>query len=103
MKKEPEQDAWKQYNDLIEKYTTRTDVRTDLVVYALAYDRGVEVRVGELNPNWPGGSDPYRFNWSSTGRRNVDTMRELAQAILDACDFVDESNPEWARIPTGEA
>lgn len=85
-------DAWKQHNDLVNKFTARWAVRNDLVVTAKAYDRSVELSVSEyidsdltLNKKW------------HVTRRNVGTMRELAQALEDACDFVEKHNPEWAK------
>lgn len=87
-------DAWKQAHDLFERYTKAVKPRPDIEIVAHACDRGVELRVGELllRPDVI-----HKYDWSSTGRRNVDTMREVAEAILDACDFVEQSNPTWAK------
>lgn len=85
-------DAWKQMDELLERYTKRTDVRPDITVVAHATQRGVELIVWDdpaLNPL-------SKRGYKSTGKRNVGALRELAQAINDACDFVQQSNPEWA-------
>lgn len=96
-KKKQIDDAWKQYADLRDKYSTRTKVRSDIIVQAHALDRGVELTLvkEDLSPKH-GRLDPHRFSYRSTGSRNVSTMRELAEALLDACDFVDASNQVWA-------
>lgn len=87
-------DAWKQKDDLLTKFTKSTRVRPDIDVYAHATDRGVELRIRTETP-----SGPLEVPvWKSTGKRNVGTMRELAQALSDACDFVEESNPIWAAM-----
>lgn len=83
------EDAWKQYHDLVERFTTKVEVRPDIHVKGLAWDRGVEVIVFS-----EGG--PMNRTWQSTRKRNIDTMRELAKAINDACDFVEINNPKWA-------
>jgi hypothetical protein len=99
----PKKDAWKQFGDLKSKFTKVFQPKKDLKVTALAHERCVKFELGY----WP---QPSRKNLF-TGKpsmyyhqttRNVITMRELAQALLDACDFVDASNPEWAdrRYPT---
>jgi hypothetical protein len=82
-------DAWKQEHDLHEKFTKEWDVRPDLSVVALACDRTVrfDLRYSDDGPLKMG-------RWHST-QRNVGTMRELANALLDACDFVEASNPKW--------
>ncbi len=87
-------DAWKQKFDLLEKYTKEWEVRSDLAVTALACDRGVMLEVGHFDSPKLKGKPVGPRNYAVTNR-NVTTMRELAQALLDACDFVDESNPEW--------
>lgn len=84
-------DAWKQYHDLLEKYTLVVEPRQDLEVFGHATDRSVEVIVYEDGPR-------LLRKHLSTGKRNVDTMRELAKAINDACDFVEKHNPTWASI-----
>lgn len=84
-------DAWKQYHDLVERFTTEVEVRPDIHVRGLAWDRGVEVIVFSEG-------HPMKRTWQSTRKRNIDTMRELAKAINDACDFVEQNNPEWASI-----
>jgi hypothetical protein len=90
-------DAWKQKDDLIKKYTKEWQVRPDLLVTALAWDRGVQLEVGKFeSPKLSPRGKPYRRPNYAITNRNVTTMRELAQALLDACDFVIESNPEWA-------
>lgn len=85
-------DAWQQLYDLISEYTREWRPRDDLHVIAHATDRCVEFILWDQKP--PAGSLEMR-RYRST-KRNVGTMRELAEAILDACDFVEESNPEWA-------
>ncbi len=85
-------DAWEQLATLVNRFTTRTQVREDIEVVARATERGVELILWDL-PKKPFG---LKTDYSTTHKRNVSTMRELAQAIIDACDFVDESNPEWA-------
>lgn len=83
-------DAWKQYIDIVDKFTSKHVVRSDLHVYGLAHERVVRfcLRYKDLGD--------YRMGlWHET-TRNVKTMRELAQALLDACDFVDAQNPGWA-------
>lgn len=74
-------DAWKQLDDLQRKYTQEIEVRRDLVVTALGTERGVRLTLG-----------------ARSTQRNVSTMRELAQALLEACAFVEDANPEWAGL-----
>lgn len=95
---EMEDDAWKQYDALLKKFTQIVDVRSNIQVIARATDRGVELVVSKedyskVNPIT---QIAPRKTYTSTGSRNVSTMRELAQALMDACDFVDEANPIWA-------
>lgn len=93
-------DAWQRLNELLERFIKEWDVRPDLSVTAHACDRSVEFQIGEARVDHHGPLDVRdKFIWHSAGRRNVSTMRELAQALLDACDFVDASNPEWAALP----
>lgn len=90
-----EPDAWVQLYELRERFTLKAEIRADLRVTAHACSRAVEVAIAEID----GTKDRWamdRIRWQSSGPRNVGTMRELAQALLDACDFVDQSNPEWA-------
>lgn len=89
-------DAWKQYRDLLDKYTREREIRADLRVLAHACDRSVEFRLGERRERSHPSSLVSPYTWHTT-KRNVDTMRELAYALLDACDFVDASNPTWAK------
>lgn len=84
-----ENDAWKRYYDLLNELSTRVEVRSDIHVTAKAYDRGVELVLFD-------GTEPLKRNFISTGSRNIGTMRELAKALNDACDFVEEQNPKWA-------
>lgn len=88
-------DAWKQKHDLLDKYTITTDVRNDLRVMALACDRNVVVAIAKVDYTKATFEKGY-LAWQSSGPRNVSTMREFANAILEACDFVDASNPTWA-------
>lgn len=91
-------DAWKQYSELVEKFTTSTDVRTDISVTGRAWDRSVEVQLAKIDYT-KDEFDLRRKTWFSSKPRNVSTMRELAYAILEACDFVDDNNPKWASNP----
>lgn len=85
-------DAWKQHLDLLDTFTQSAEVRKDLRVTAHATDRAVELIV-----YYPSTGKRFEMpRYHTTGPRNVGTMRELANAILAACDFVDESNPTWA-------
>lgn len=83
-------DAWKQLHDLLGANTTSLDVRHDLSVTAHGCNRSVELNLAYHT------DDVGMRRWHSTGERNVGTMRELAQALLDACDFVEQVNPTWA-------
>lgn len=89
-------DAWKQHADLMERFTQRTEVRDNLIVTAHGTKRGVEVTLVETIPGAPELANKI---YHSTGRRNVATMRQLAQALNDACDFVESVNPRWAAYP----
>jgi len=82
-------DAWKQEYELIKKYSTSVDVRPDLRVVALGCDRVVQFSLA-----YPPDEHGMR-RWHTT-TRNVGTMRELAHALLEACDFVERANPTWA-------
>jgi hypothetical protein len=87
-------DAWKRMYELLKDNSTETDVRPDIKVEALGCDRAVR-----LSLRYYKGDDPMSLaneKWADTGLRNVSTMRELANALLAACDFVDSVNPEWA-------
>lgn len=90
-------DAWEQLHDLLKGFTEETSVRHDIRVVARACDRGVELQIAKFDYT-KDQFDPRRTSWQSTRPRNISTMRELAQALLDACDFVEQSNPEWAAI-----
>lgn len=90
-------DAWHQLHVLLGRYTKEWKPRPDLRVTAHATDRNVEVEIGDRRENYSGPLDIRgRHIWHSAGNRSVGTMRELAACIVAACDFVDESNPEWA-------
>jgi hypothetical protein len=88
-------DAWRQLYELRRKYTKTWELRRDITIYAHALDRSVELVKwgdpidGELSPR----------RCASLGKRNVNTMRELALILWAAADFVDESNPTWAACP----
>jgi hypothetical protein len=86
---------------LVERFTTETEVRSDIVVQAQACERAIKVTLIEADYS-KGPLDKGRRQYHSTGLRNVSTMRDLAQAILDACDFVDASNPAWSSLPPVE-
>jgi hypothetical protein len=88
-------DAWLQLHELMEKFTEQWEVRRDINVTAWATHRTVELT---LTREIPGMSAPNNKDWYSTGKRNVGTMRELAEAIIAACDYVEECNPMWASI-----
>lgn len=101
---EPEKhvDAWEQVHRLWEEYTKDWQVRPDLKVTALGTDRTVRLAVGRdpmysLDPH----PNPVERQFAVTDR-NVNTMRELAEALLAACDFVDAANPEWASRRIGQ-
>lgn len=89
-------DAWEQVADLEEKYTEEVEVRRDLVVTALGLERGVMFTLIETDHDYDT-LDKRHYRHHST-QRNVSTMRELAQALLDACDFVEQANPVWAQL-----
>lgn len=89
-------DAWEQLYDLQKKYTKEVEVRHDLLVVALGLERAVMLTLVETDHD-KDALDKRRHRYHST-QRNVSTMRELAQALLDACDFVDQSNPVWAGL-----
>lgn len=91
---DPDWDAWKKA-DAVRRLNTKTwELRADIRVDAKATERGVELTLYKDMPGTTGG--PLNRTWINTGARNIDTMRELAQAILEACDFVEERNPAWA-------
>lgn len=90
-----ENDAWKLHDELLRKYTKVWQPRQDLKITAVAWDRGVELEIGEKAKERDSLGD-IRFIWHSAGKRNVRTMREVAYALLEAADFVEESNPGWA-------
>lgn len=89
-------DAWEQHHDLVERYTKEWEPRPDLRVDAYGLDRSVRVSVGNLRDSQSPLSKLGRYDWHSSGQRNVSTMRELAESILAACDFVEGCNPQWA-------
>lgn len=91
MTKQSKKDAWRQEYELHEKYTKEWEVRSNLKVVGLACDRTVRLdTVMGKSPKFP---NMPNWHWNE---RNVGTMRELAYALLDACDFVEQSNPVWA-------
>jgi hypothetical protein len=86
-------DAWKQWNDIYDAHYEEWEVRADLKVEALGVERAVRLSLGERrNDDHP----VYKWKWKRV-QRNVSTMRELAEAILAACDSVERSNPIWAK------
>lgn len=91
-----EADAWKQMHDLQKRFTKEWEIRYDLEVTALAHRRCVRLRVGEYS--LPSADSRPRPQLAIT-ERNISTMRELAGALLAACDFVEQSNPKWAGPP----
>lgn len=90
-------DAWHQHYALVGKYTKEWEVRKDIKVLALACDRSIRFTLVEHDYTKDGSG---RERWHST-QRGVQTMRQLAHVLLAACDFVEESNPEWARHSVG--
>lgn len=92
-----EPDAWQQHRDLLARFTKEFPVRNSLTVTALATDRRVQLKV---TPTTHYHNEPTPRPVVST--HNVSTMRELAEAILAACAFVDDSNPEWASSTTSD-
>ena len=84
-------DAWKQYHDLLNQFTQTTEVRSDITVMGHACDRSVELVLEK-----PSRTGTSKMDYLSTGKRNVGTMRELGEALLAACDFVEANNPVWA-------
>lgn len=88
-------DAWKQHHDLMEKFTREFKPRADLRVVGQAAYRTVVVGIGESTKLTGTAKEMHPYDWHET-TRNVSTMRELAEAILAACDFVEQSNPVWA-------
>lgn len=92
----PEWDAWQKL-DAIHRLNTKTwEIRAGIRITGEATERGVRITLIEDVPGavrFGVGSKRYQ----DTGPRNVSTMREVAQAILDACDFVEAKNPEWAK------
>ncbi len=85
-------DAWEQRHHLMIEYTQEWEVRSDLKVTAQGCDRCVQLAVGlgVPHPKFPW---MQKFHYT---QRNVDTMRELAGALLAACDLVEKANPTWA-------
>ncbi len=83
-------DAWKKMDDLRRANTPTWEPRNDLRVTAYGCGRVVRLEIGE--PTKIGLS---KFHWNGT-TRNISTMRELAHALLEACDFVEQANPGWA-------
>jgi hypothetical protein len=73
------------------KYQRYFKIRKDLKVTANGTARTVTLSTCRGNPSDPGDLHLWHYN-----TRNIVTMRELGQALLDACDFVEASNPEWA-------
>ena len=84
-------DAWEQADVLRRRFTKEWLVRADLRVRALGTERCVEFGLGDTHD----GLNRFRMRFETT-RRNVGTMREVAAALIAACDFVDEANPQWA-------
>lgn len=87
-------DAWKQLLDVQDRFTRAIDVRPDLKVEAFGCERSVRFTWTDED-HTKDVLDPRRkrHHWTE---RNVSTMRELAEALLAACDFVDHVNPGWA-------
>lgn len=93
-----EKDAWLQEHELHERFSKEWSVRPDLEVTALACGRAVRFTLIESDPSVDRLDKRHKEYHSTT--RSVATMRELAEALLAACDFVEHSNPRWAeRIP----
>lgn len=86
---ETSKDAWKLKSELEESFTLTLKPRGDLKAEGFGTDRCVKLTLRKENPSY--GPPTYL---STT--RNVSTMRELAAAIIEACDYVDSVNPTWA-------
>lgn len=95
MSKKKPTDAWEQYSDIRIANTHTWQVRRDLRVIAKGVDRGVALAVGAV---------PYKGLFGTSylpvieRDGNVRTMRELAYALLAACDAVEAANPTWAEV-----
>jgi hypothetical protein len=83
-------DAWNQYYHLVESFTKEFALpgilpgteRVDIAIVARAHERGVQLLADDNFVN---------------NTHNVDTMRNIAKVLNEACDFVEEMNPEWAK------
>ncbi len=92
-------DAWKRMDDLRRECTKTYTVRPDLLIKALACDRTVRFTLVKRDSDdklYYRSPDGERHYYST--ERNVGTMRELAHALLEACDFVEGLNPTWAEM-----
>ena len=89
-----ENDAWFQKDQLLKRTTKKIEVRSDLIVTAVASDRRVDLTIVKevLSKDFAPKNKSYTVRQANTA-----TMRELAQAIIDACDFVEDQNPEWSK------
>lgn len=87
-------DAWKQYHDIVKKYTKELEYRENLKVVAKAHERHVLICAAEPVPGKSRHDIGY-LHWIEI-RKNITSAREFAECILDACDFVEQNNPEWA-------
>ena len=74
-------DAWKLYDDLVESLTKVISPRGDIEVHAQGWDRSVQLVLKDFL------GKPH----------NVGTMRLLAECLIEACDYVESVNPEWAK------
>lgn len=86
-------DAWLQFEELLGEFTYSCWIRSDINVIGHGTDRSVELI---LTKEIPGRQPPNNVDRHTTGKRSVHTMRELAEALTAACDFVEDVNPEWA-------
>lgn len=86
-------DAWERKAKERADFTRGVTVSDDLVVEAAAWDRAVVVKIKKYDGD---DYDESTARWI-TRAGTVHTMSELAQAILDACEYVKAQNPKWAK------
>ena len=78
-------DAWQKHDDLVKSLTKVIETRPDITVIGNGWDRSVYLGFDS--------SADFTFR-----PHNVRTMRKLAKALNDACDYVEEVNPKWAAV-----
>ena len=87
-------DAWRKSDVVFRENTKEWKVRADLRVEALGTERSVRLTMIKERPGARSSLEPKQHHFTE---RNLLTMRELAQALLDACDYVESVNPCWAQ------